>query len=73
MYTNVPAIGGAPDPWSVYLVDNPGCGDANKSLSNLAETSMKSSSAYVYVVHYKELGDANDVESFKHIHAKDPG
>ena len=74
MYANVPAIGGIPDPWNVYLVDNPGCGDINEGLRNLAETSTKSSSAYVYIVHYEEIlnDDANDVELFKHIHAKDP-
>ena len=73
MYANVPAIGGIPDPWNVYLVDNPGYGDINEGLRNLAETSMKSSSAYVYIVHYKEIGCTDDVESFKRIHDKDPG
>ena len=74
MYTlcaNIPLIGSAPEGWNVYLVDNPGFGETNESINDLAETAMKSSSAYVYVVQYTQLKDVVDAGAFRLIHKKD--
>lgn len=73
LVANVPAIRGVTDPWKVYLVDNPGCGDAHEGVNDLAHGALKSSQAYVYLVHYRQLGDQDDYMSFKTMHERDPG
>ncbi len=70
---NVPAIRGVTEPWIVYLVDNPGCGDANQAVNNLAKVALMSGQAYVYLVNYRNLGDQDDYNSFETMYRRDPG
>ena len=71
LYANVPLISSAPEGWNVYLVDNPGFGEANESVNELAESAMKFSSAYVYIVQYTQLKDVVDAGAFRLLYKKD--
>ena len=62
-----------PPGWSVALVDNPGFGEDNQHIQQLAEVAMKTSSAYLYVVDSDALQDATDAKSFKLLYERDPG
>ena len=59
--------------WKIDLIDNPGFGDANKGVSDLATTAVTSSSSYVYIVNYKQLRDDEDTKAFRLMAAKDKG
>ena len=38
-----------------------------------ADTSLRTSAAYLYFVHLKDIGDEVDAKHFKLLHEKDPG
>ena len=57
----------------VYLVDTPGLGDSKRSIAELAEKSVLTSPAYVYVMSYNNLEDERDSNSFKRMYSKDGG
>lgn len=74
LFASIPIIKEPPGTdWKIYLVDNPGFGDANKGVSDLATTAVTSSSSYVYIMNYKQLGDEEDTKAFKLMAAKDKG
>lgn len=55
----------------VYLVDTPGLGDSKRSIAKLAEKSVLTSSAYVYVMNYHNLEDESDSKAFRRMYGKD--
>lgn len=55
----------------VYLVDTPGIGDSNRSIAELAEKSVLTSPAYVYVMNYFSLQDESDSNAFVRMYRKD--
>lgn len=70
---NVPVLAGAPQGWKVYLVDSPGLGENDATVTRVAETSLKSSSAWVYVLNVEALGDVTDHHYFAEMKKEDPG
>ena len=56
-------------------MDNPGFGEGEDcdAISRLAKTSLNTSSAYVYIVHYDELGNDDDARAYKRMFEKDKG
>ena len=59
--------------WKIDLIDNPGFGEAKEGVSDLATTAVTSSSSYVYIMNYKQLGDDEDTKAFRLMAAKDKG
>ena len=57
----------------VYLVDTPGLGDSKRSIAELAEKSVLTSPAYVYIMSYSNLEDERDSNAFMRMHGKDGG
>lgn len=57
----------------VYLVDTPGLGDSKRSITELAEKSVLTSPAYVYIMSYSNLEDERDSNAFKRMYEKDGG
>ena len=57
----------------VYLVDTPGLGDSKRSIAELAEKSVLTSPAYVYVMNYNNLEDEKDSTAFQRMYQKDEG
>ena len=57
----------------VYLVDTPGLGDSKRSIAELAEKSVLTSPAYVYIMSYSNLQDERDSNAFMRMHGKDGG
>ena len=57
----------------MYLVDTPGLGDSKQSIAELAEKSVVTSPAYVYVMNYNNLEDEKDSNAFKRMYEKDKG
>ena len=57
----------------VYLVDTPGLGDSKRSIAKLAEKSVVTSPAYVYVMSYNNLEDEKDSNAFQRMYEKDEG
>ena len=55
----------------VYLVDTPGLGDSKRSIAELAEKSVLTSPAYVYIMSYSNLEDERDSNAFMRMHGKD--
>ena len=73
---NVPVLRGAARVvrgQQVYLVDTPGLGDSKRSIAELAERSVLTSPAYIYVINYNNLEDERDSKAFKRIYGKDGG
>ena len=64
----------APPSWTVHLVDNAGFGEAGQEgIIKQATTALVTSSAYVYIMSYENLGDSKDVAAFQRIYDKDRG
>lgn len=64
----------APPSWKVHLVDNAGFGEAGQEgIIKQATTALVTSSAYVYIMSYENLGDSKDVAAFQRIYDKDRG
>ena len=57
----------------VYLVDTPGLGDSKRGIAELAEKSVLTSPAYVYIMSYSNLEDERDSNAFMRMHGKDGG
>ena len=57
----------------MYLVDTPGLGDSKQSIAELAEKSVVTSPAYVYVMNYNNLEDEKDSNAFERMYEKDKG
>ena len=57
----------------MYLVDTPGLGDSKRSIAELAEKSVLTSPAYVYIMSYSNLQDERDSNALMRMHGKDGG
>ena len=57
----------------MYLVDTPGLGDSKRCIAELAEQSVQTSPAYVYIMSYSNLQDERDSNAFMTMHGKDGG
>lgn len=55
----------------MYLVDTPGLCDSQRRIAELAEKSVLTSSAYVYVMSYNHLEDGSDSKAFMRMYGKD--
>ena len=70
---NMPALDNVSPSLNVMLVDAPGLADGEKSITQTALESARISAAYIYVLHYRNLDDANDIDALAMLHKKDPG
>ena len=74
---NIPAIEQAAatdSSWEIYLVDNPGFGEAHsQDIMRMTESAMATSSAYIYVVACGQIGAKEDRDCLKFIYNKDNG
>ena len=66
-------MSGVTDPWSIFLMDTPGFGTADKGISQLSKTAMETSQAYVYTMSFKEFDDGSHSQSFQLMKQKDEG
>lgn len=71
LFVCVPALSGAPQGWTVCLVDNPGFGEAKQHVLQLAERSMRCSSAYIYLSETTSLGGTVDARAYRTIADQD--
>ena len=60
-----------PHGWTVSLVDNPGFGEAKEHVVQLADASLVTSSAYIYLLQTENIGGTEAAEFFKELIAKD--
>ena len=68
---NIPLLlGSIPPGWEVSIVDNPGFGEAKEHITQLAEASMVTSSAYIYLMH---IGGKDAANFFKALQKTDEG
>lgn len=69
---NIPLLAGrVPSGWTVSLVDNPGFGEAKEHVVQLADASLITSSAYIYLLQTENIGGTEAAEFFKELIAKD--
>ncbi len=63
----------APPSWTLLLVDNPGLGEVSEHsrIMEQAELGLAVGSAFVFIVSYTHLDDAEDVAALKQIYKKD--
>ena len=73
LHVNIPALSEVPFGWATYLSDNPGFGEANEHIAQLASISVQDSSAYVYVTNSDNIGSDRDFKFFKELAAHDKG
>lgn len=62
-----------PDGWTVKLVDNPGFGEAKEHVTQLADASLSTSSAYIYLLLVENIGGTEAKAFFKELSTKDKG
>ena len=62
-----------PSGWTVSLVDNPGFGEAKEHITQLADASIVSSSAYIYLLQTENIGGKEVAEFFKQLKETDQG
>ena len=69
---NIPLLSGSVPPgWTVSIVDNPGFGEAKEHVTQLADTSMVTSSAYIYLVQTENVGGKEAADFFKELQTID--
>ena len=69
---NIPLLAGrVPPGWTVSLVDNPGFGEAKEHVVQLADASLVTSSAYIYLLQTENIGGTEAAEFFKELIGKD--
>ena len=74
LYAHVPILEEAPAGLSLALVDTPGFGEANVDhVALLTDTLFNTSSAYLYIMDGRQMGDATDAENVKRLYRKDRG
>lgn len=73
LHVNIPALSEAPHGWNVSLTDNPGFGEANEHIAQLASISVHDSSAYVYVTNSQNVGSHTDFKFFQQLAEHDKG
>lgn len=71
---NIPLLTGSiPPGWEVSIVDNPGFGEAKEHITQLAEASMVTSSAYIYLMQTEDIGGKDAEHFFKSLQKADEG
>jgi len=73
LHANIPALSEVPHGWNVSLADNPGFGEANEHVAQLANMSVQGSSAYVYVTNSNYIGSDTNFKFFKQLAEHDQG
>lgn len=69
---NIPLLSGkVHSGWTVSLVDNPGFGEAKEHVVQLADASLITSSAYIYLLQTENIGGTEAAEFFKELIRKD--
>lgn len=69
---NIPLLAGRiPSEWTVSLVDNPGFGETKEHITQLANISMKISSAYIYLLETENIGGQEAVKFFRKLVKKE--
>ena len=69
---NIPLLAGrVPPGWTVSLVDNPGFGEAKEHVVQLADASLVTSSAYIYLLQTENIGGTEAADFFKELTGKD--
>lgn len=69
---NIPLLSGSVPPgWTVSIVDNPGFGEAKEHVTQLAEASMVTSSAYIYLIQTENVGGREAADFFKELQKMD--
>ena len=69
---NIPLLSGSVPPgWTVSIVDNPGFGEAKEHVTQLADASMVTSSAYIYLVQTENVGGKEAADFFKELQTID--
>ena len=63
----------APPGWTISLVDNPGFGEAKEHVTQLAEASVVTSSAYIYLMQAADIGGKEFDEFFRNLNDNDRG
>ena len=60
-----------PSGWTISLVDNPGFGEAKEHITQLADASIVSSSAYIYLLQTENIGGKEVAEFFRQLNETD--
>lgn len=68
MKVNIPLIAASiPPGWTVSLVDNPGFGEAKDHVTQMADMSVVTSSAYIYLILTENIGGMEAAAFFKEV------
>ena len=73
LQVRIPILSEVPPGYSVSLVDNPGYGETNAHITQLADDSAKISSVYVYVTQSGNIAGTTDSEFFRKLAEQCPG
>ena len=69
---NIPLLSGSVPPgWTVSITDNPGFGEAMEHITQLAEASVVTSSAYIYLMQTENVGGREAADFFKELQRMD--
>ena len=73
LQVKVPILSGVNHGYRISLLDNPGFGETNEYITQLADTSAKSSSVYVYVTESANVASITDFKFFENLAQRCPG
>ena len=62
-----------PPGWTLSLADNPGFGEAKEHVTQLADASLITSSAYIYLVQTENIEGKGPADFFKALNENDRG
>ena len=65
--------GSVPPGWTVSIIDNPGFGETEEQITQLAEASMVTSCAYIYLLPTENIGGRDAAEFFRELKRIDEG
>ena len=72
MSLRVPLLAGAPHTCKPVFMDTPGFMEAmRKRIAQVAQTSLESSCAYLFVMSYEQMRDSGDAEILGKLHSID--
>ena len=71
---NIPMFSeSVPPGWTVSIIDNPGFGEAEEQITQLAEASMVTSCAYIYLLQTENIGGREAADFFRELKRIDEG
>lgn len=73
LQVNVSVLSGDTHGYRISLLDNPGFGETNEYITQVADVSAKSSSVYVYVTESANVASVTDFNFFKNLAQQCPG